>query len=507
MKMKKLSLKEQYHVMTRDLDWEPSYVDRKRVYPYVEFEGIKVHDWEAWEDPFRLTVASYFKYQAEKERRLYAVLESFDQSQSHLRLSDGRYLNGMKLFLTGLTPVEYAAYRHFAFLARHLGGPAPRFSALCQSIDELRHCQTQLHTFSIFNKYYEGFDNYHQWGDRLWYLAVTKSYVEDAMSAGPFESLVALSFSLEYLLTNLVFVPFMSGASFNGDSASATMGFSAQSDESRHMTLGLEVVKFLLEQDEGNVPIVQDWLDKWFWRGYRALALVANLMDYMLPTPFMSWKEGFELYFEEQMMGGLFPDLEFYGLRPPRHVDIAIAEKEHYSHQTNFALYQFSHLTAFHTWTPSPEHLDWLSSKYPQTFDAVHRPVWEKAMRAAESGNRYYNMGLAPQCQVCMIPPIFTEPGDPTKLSLRISEYKGNKYVTCSDGCKWIFDREPEKYIQARTPTDRVLQGLAGGPTIPEVVSWFGITEGVENRDYVGSGDHKSWTEWQQSLTLAGGQQ
>ena len=46
-----------------------------------------------------------------------------------------------------------------------------------------------------------------------------------------------------------------------------TFGFSAQSDESRHMTLGLEVIKFMLEQDEGNVPIVQDWIDKWFWRG------------------------------------------------------------------------------------------------------------------------------------------------------------------------------------------------------------------------------------------------
>ena len=105
---------------------------------------------------------------------------------------------------------------------------------------------------------------------------------------------------------------------------------------------------------------------------------------------------------------------------------------------------------------------------------------------------------------MCIIPPIFTEPGDPTRLSLRISEYKGNKYVTCSEGCKWIFEREPEKYIQARTPTDRVLQGLAGGPTIPEVVEWFGITEGVENRDYVGSGDEKSWNQWQQSLTIEG---
>ena len=121
--MKKLSMKQQYHVMTRDLDWDPTYVERNQIYPYLDFEGIKVHDWEAWEDPFRLTMASYYKYQAEKDRRLYAVLESFEQNQSHLRLSDGRYINNMKVFLSGLTPVEYAAHRQFAFLARHLGGP------------------------------------------------------------------------------------------------------------------------------------------------------------------------------------------------------------------------------------------------------------------------------------------------------------------------------------------------------------------------------------------------
>ena len=84
------------------------------------------------------------------------------------------------------------------------------------------------------------------------------------------------------------------------------------------MTLGLEAIKFLLEQDEANVPIVQAWIDKWFWRGYRVTALVAQMLDYMLPRKVMSWKEAFELYFEEQMLEGLFQDLAFYGIKPPQ---------------------------------------------------------------------------------------------------------------------------------------------------------------------------------------------
>ena len=306
---KKLPLKQRYSLLTRDLDWEPSYVEKEKLFPYTSYEGIKVHDWDGWEDPFRLTVDAYYKYQAEKDKRLYAVLDGFAQSQGHLTLSDASYLNAIKLFIQGVTPLEYAAHRHFAYLGRYLEGPAPRFAALCQRVDELRHCQTQIHTISNYNKYYGGFHSWATQKDKVWYLSVPKSFFDDAMTAGPFEFLIAISFSFEYLLTNLLFVPFMSGASFNGDMPTMSFGFSAQSDESRHMTLGLEAIKFLLEQDEGNVPIIQEWIDKWFWRAYRVAALVAAMMDYMLPKEVMSWKEAFELYFEEQMMKGLFPDL------------------------------------------------------------------------------------------------------------------------------------------------------------------------------------------------------
>ena len=205
-----------------------------------------------------------------------------------------------------------------------------------------------------------------------------KSFFEDGISAGPFEFLTAISFSFEYLLTNLLFVPFMSGASFNGDLATMTFGFSAQSDESRHMTLGLEVIKFMLEQDEGNVPIIQDWIDKWFWRGYRLLGLVAAMMDYMLPKKIMSWKEAFELYFEKQMLEGLFPDLEYYGIRPPRHMQQAIAEKEYMSHQVYWILYQFSHAANFNTTVPPREELDWMSQAVPGHL----RPVLPAAVGA-----------------------------------------------------------------------------------------------------------------------------
>lgn len=491
----KLTMRERYNALTRDLDWRPSYVSEDDIFPYTRFEGIKIHDWSAWEDPFRLTIDAYHKYQSEKDKRLYAVLDGFAQGQGHLSLSDARYLNAMKLFLQGVTPLEYAAHRNFAYLARHLNGPGARFAALCQSVDELRHTQTEIHTLANYNKYYGGFHSWNKMHDRVWYLSVPKSFFDDALAAGPFEFLIAIGFSFEYLLTNLLFVPFVSGASFNGDLPTMSFGFSAQSDESRHMTLGLEAIKFLLEQDEGNVPIIQEWIDKWFWRSYRVTALVAQMLDYMLPRKVMSWKEAFELYFEEQMLGGLFPDLAYYGITPPRHVEHAIAEKEILSHQVYWTLYSFSFAAAFNTSVPSAQDQQWLSEQYPETFDRYYRPLFDKASAIQQEGGRFFYQGLPQLCQVCQIPMFFTEPGDPTTICQRTSAWRDERFDFCSDGCKWIFDREPEKYVQAWLPVHQIFQGNCGGPSVPEVLTWYGMQEG-DSGEYVGSIEQLDWTNW-----------
>jgi phenol hydroxylase P3 protein len=493
--VRKLSMKQRYSALTHDLDWTPTYVAEDDAFPYTKFEGIKVHDWSKWEDPFRLTVESYNKYQAEKDRRLYAVLDGFAQSQGQLSLTDARYMNAMKIFLQGIPAGEYQAHRNFAHLARFLNGPGARFASLCQSMDELRHAQTEIHTLSHYNKYFGGMHDWAKMSDRVWYLSVPKSFFDDAGTAGPFEWLIAIGFSFEYLLTNLLFVPFMSGAAFNGDLPTMTFGFSAQSDESRHMTLGLEGIKFMLEQDEDNLPIVQAWLDKWFWRGYRLISLVAGMMDYMLPKRVMSWKEAFELYFEEQMLNGLFKDLEYYGIKPPRDVDWAIGEKDILSHQVYWILYQFSHAAAFTTTIPNAEDQAWLEEAYPETWPIYKSVVWDKAQRVVDSGSRYFNPGLPQLCQVCQIPMGFTEPGDPMTQCQRHSIYEGERYDTCSDGCKWIFEREPEKYVQAWLPVHQIYQGNCGGPTLPDVAVWYGLEPG-DGGEYMGSMDQLDWVAW-----------
>ena len=507
---KKLGLQEKYAYMTRGLGWETTYQPMKTVFPYAEFEGIKVHDWDRWEDPFRLTMDAYWKYQAEKERKLYAILDAFAQNNGHLGVTDARYVNAVKLFLTGVSPLEYMAHRGFAHVGRQLPGVGPRVASLMQSLDEVRHAQTQIHTLSSWNRFYNGFHDFRHMHDRVWYLSVPKSFFDDAITAGPFEYMIAIGFAFEYVLTNLLFVPFMSGAAYNGDMATVTFGFSAQSDEARHMTLGLEVIKFLLEQDPDNLPIVQRWIDKWAWRGTRVLTLVAMMMDYMLPKRVMSWKEAWEIYFEQNGTA-LFNDLARYGIKMPDCVKDTFEMKEHISHQAWATFYQYGAAADFHTWMPKPEEMDWLSQKYPDTFDKYYRPRFEYWAEQHEAGNRFYNTTLPQLCQVCQIPMLFTEPGDPTQICYRETDHQGEKYHFCSDHCKHIFEHEPEKYVQAWLPVHQIYQGNCfpegADPTAPdfdalaEVLKYYHVNHGRDNLDFEGSEDQRNFDAWRNLAT------
>ena len=112
-------------------------------------------------------------------------------------------------------------------------------------------------------------------------------------------------------------------------------------------------------------------------------------------------------------------------------------------------------------------------------------------------------------CQVCQIPLIFTEPGDPTSLCYRESEYKGEKYHTCSDGCKHIFDNEQEKYIQAWLPVHQIYQGNCfpegTDPTAPDfnplakVLEWYHFDK--DNMDFEGSRDQANFATWRGMAT------
>ncbi|MDP1329374.1 YHS domain-containing protein, partial [Klebsiella pneumoniae] len=86
----------------------------------------------------------------------------------------------------------------------------------------------------------------------------------------------------------------------------------------------------------------------------------------------------------------------------------------------------------------------------------------ELAKEMEARGERFYTKALPQLCTTCQIPMLFTEMDDPTQTCYRDSVYNGDRYHFCSDGCKDIFDDEPEKFVQSWLPVHQIFQGNCG---------------------------------------------
>ena len=495
---KKLDLTSRYQALTHDLQWSTSYQPMDKVFPYARYEGIRVHDWSQWQDPFKMTLDVWWRQQSEKERRLYAVLDAFAQNNGQIGVSDARYVNAVKLMLQVFSPLKYALHRALAHSARNLPGDAVRSAVQMQATEQLRHSQLNIHAASVYNKYFNGLHETPRWYEQAWYLAPVKSFADDAASAGPFELLVAISFGFETMLSDTLFVPFMSAAAHNGDLSTVPAGFSSHSDTARHKHFGITFIESLLKQDALNISTVQRWVDKWFWRSFRLMPMVAMLQDYMVPKRVGSWRESWDTYVEAPVEA-LFAELASYGLKKPAGWQAACAAKDHLSHQAWNAFYGYGHAVAFHTWVPGADELEWLNRKYPNTFDRWYQPRLTHYAQLEAAGTRFYNRTLPMQCQVCQQPLMFTEPGDARWIAYRETEHEGEQFHFCSDGCHTIFSNEPDKYVQAQLPSHSILHAHRDVPTsevLQTSIAELGVAIGRDNGEFHGSEDDTNFTLW-----------
>lgn len=496
--MAKLGIKQKYHAMTRDLMWDPIDFDRNVVYPLVEKEGIILKDPSRWEDPFRMAYNQYVKIQSEKDHLYHTVRNAFEANEGHARVVDSRWYEGVKAFATAVQPAEYQAHRLMAYVGRNIPIEAIRFATFNQAIDELRHAQIEIKHYSHMSKQIDGIHNLNKTRENHWLTTVTRSFFDDALTAGPFEALMAISFSFEYVFTNILFLPFASSAAAVGDEAFAATGKTVQSDESRHMALGMSALKMLLEEDDRNVPIVQKWLDKWYWRAYRMFSLVAVLTDYYTRIRPISWKKAFEIYVEDQVFNGLFKELRKYGIRLPLHAEDSIKEKEHYSSATMRILDEYKHAIFFRGFKLQPDDYEWLSETYPNTFEQYYAPYFR---RNDDHVFSTAGPGFPAVCSVCQIPLMFPNPDNPTQHWTQISEYNNKTYCTCSPGCKHIFEQEPQKYAQIWWPGEAFISGELGTDFPGDLFKSWSITPDEAGEHY-SSQEHERWLEHRRHLGL-----
>jgi len=113
---------------------------------------------------------------------------------------------------------------------------------------------------------------------------------------------------------------------------------------------------------------------------------------------------------------------------------------------------------------PSPSDRKWLRGKYPKYWDDIEA-VWERIeerWRAVGPGARnesaVHAAALPAFCDLCQLP---LSAGTPRRNTANVLTYEGRKYILCSEPCRWIFLREPERYANHRELTKRVLSGEA----------------------------------------------
>ena len=432
-----------YNVLSRGLDWEPTYVDPANT--NLERYQTKVHykNWENFRDPFKMYYKEYVRIQAEKENTFHALREAADR-YGHTRSINQRWLQGQKLFLAAIPLTEYAILRTHSYFSRIAPAQVLRIALMNQAMDEMRHAQNDFYLARDYNKYHQGFENGALWRQNHPIIYNTRTYAEEALTAqDPFETIVGFNFCFEVCHTNTLFVSVPATAAANGDFVFAQMQLSTQSDESRHMAIGMATIRALLEEDERNVPMIQNWFDKWYWRTHRIMAPATSLfLDYFGENRVESYKDVFHKYVVQDFVGGAVKDLEELGLKPPRFLEDSIREVDTMSLTTWRAFWQMRDGLFFKMVPPNEEDRAWLKSHYP---------AWKNTFEELWDSDTPDIKNFAVNCQVCHLPCVFPDPVNPT---IRKTSYSERMFWFCSDGCKWIFEQEPVKYSNDRTWTE-----------------------------------------------------
>jgi toluene monooxygenase system protein A len=76
--------------------------------------------------------------------------------------------------------------------------------------------------------------------------------------------------------------------------------------------------------------------------------------------------------------------------------------------------------------------------------------------------------------------------GTPLHNTAQTLAYEGRSYVFCSEPCRWIFQREPERYAGHKDVVKRILAGEAPANLLELVRSYFGLTPDTWGKDVAG---------------------
>ncbi|MFC3228464.1 hypothetical protein ACFOGJ_14565 [Marinibaculum pumilum] len=456
-----------YRETSRGLYWEPSYVPKEGIYPQryaPQASRIHVHNWDQWEDPFRMFYREYVRIQAKKETSYHAIADANQRFEAAKRI-DRRWVEGMKLYMAALAQSENFSANLMTRMARFI--PMPSFSqaAMYQAMDEMRHGQNDVNYMRWLNKHYDGVDDWLTWFQRHWLFQTARTSFEHLFVSDPFEMVIGVNGVFEAGWTNLLFVATPAVAVANGDVMFGQHQLTTQTDETRHIAIGMTGMRILLEADPRNVPVVQEWFDKWSWLLHRLVGAPTSIfIDYFGKSKVMSYKEAFQHYYLQNYIGGLIEDLGPLGLKPPRFLDLMLQENEIYSHAVWKNLFEGKQAHFHQVEAPSAEERAWFAEKYP-LYGKLYEPFWQ-----AHDGGDPLDVNAPPlHCKVCQFPLMMVDAENKPMFRHRHHDGPdgGQELYFCSEACDWIYGLDPEKYLRMLTQDEMLARGLLQPDQMP----------------------------------------
>ena len=454
---------------------EPAPAQRDAI---LQWSSALPVDWTKFKDPFEIVPPQYFAIQAEKERMLVNNYELIDRYKLS-RDFDARWLQLVRLAMASLPAPEYAIGSTFGALALRVPGASWRLGVMAQMLDEHRHGQNDLRNAAELNKQFPGaFNKRVTQFSHMWLMQIFSNYFEDVnatLSRDVLEAVVGLNFCLEVALSNMIFGGLPAVSAQSNDTRTAQHFMSIQSDESRHMSLGNEMLRFALENaaESGNMEIVEYWLFKWMWRTYRALMPpVAVAADMFSTKRAESYAELYHRYVTDGAVNNILAPLrKKYGFEMPRCIETMNAEVPYYSNTLWQLLYAYKRIAPILIPGVTDADRAWLVTKYPD-WERSYGQWWAEVC----AGDGKDEADLPTICHVCQLPCVMPVYHDPVVLH---ADYRGGTLAFCSEPCREIFAHEPEIYGPVEDQGQRIGGMLQVGMTMPELIGWMGVPPDV----------------------------
>jgi len=443
--------------------------------------------WRSWDEPFKTSFASYVETQAEKETSFEAVRELLGQRADFARLPRA-WLSALKLHAATLPLAEFAASVGNLRAARFGRTPAWRAAATLGALDELRHAQIPLALHHELVRDDPQWDWVHRFYHSDNWVAIAARHMLDELllASNPIEFAVGTHFVFETGFTNLQFLGLTTASHQVGDRMMEKTMASIQSDEARHAQIGEPVLRILVEHDPA---YAQRLVDKWFWRSWQLFAVLTGFaMDYL--TPLAARQQSFKEFVEEWIMGQFLASLESLGLEKPWYWATFETALAHYHHSVYLSAYTYRASVWFDLPMPSPAEREWLAEKYPSSWNTV-APLWQnldERWRVTDPGNDFgvHGMAIVPFCELCQLVLCGGTPRDNTAQTVMRD---GEPLIFCSEPCRVIYEREPDRYRHHQGVVKRVLAGRAPANLIALVRQTFGLTREDWGKDLEG-GDY-----------------